>query len=471
MSSLPSNTPSINPSYVISIPSFHARYSKEFKDGPKTPKMLSAEMLKEDWLTDDLRLEIQSLFPDSNEKDGTGQRCPEAFQRKIGFLFPPGRVFASFTQLVQASKLFLDAWAIQKVHGQKKITCHYGKKAVSSNLHPDISKRRTRKASVKSLGCPFFISYSLVNFVASDMKPNILHHARVTSVNYEHTCCMSTTSHRVALCRSGEGTPNLDGMNTVMSLLKEQPGLSNTLLRPLLQKYLPHYKGMDAAFLRNFRARAFNFIVRDPLNELTIEDVKEVASRSAFVAADEVIDLDQPILLQNFTALLRKCMQESSSTWVALRYLDETKVRVPGFDYRVHYDPEGCPDGIVWMTPDMKLNLLQYGRILFLDAQKRQFNTSNWPYIGPAMKDCEMKVCLAAECLCIQECLDMYIWILEMLQEMEPRYQLSQTSIMFADELITPTVLTKFLYSQLSHQLSQQMLPSTVPFRPPYPSP
>ena len=141
------------------------------------------------------------------------------------------------------------------------------------------------------------------------------------------------TSHRVALQLSKHGQPNLVGMNTVISLLKEQPGLSNTLLRPLLQKYLPHYKGMDAAFLRNFRARAFNFIVQDPLNELTLQDVNAVASRSAF-AADEVIDLDKPILLQNFTTLLRKCMQESSSTWVALRYLDETKVRVPGFDYR-----------------------------------------------------------------------------------------------------------------------------------------
>ena len=52
-------------------------------------------------------------------------------------------------------------------------------------------------------------------------------------------------------------------------------------------------------------------------------------------------------------------------------------------------------------------------------------------------------MCLAAECLSIQECLDMYVWILLMMQEMEPWYELSHTSIMFADELITPTVLVK----------------------------
>ncbi len=249
-------------------------------------------------------------------------------------------------------------------------------------------------------------------------------------------------SHRVALRKSGQAQPNLEGMNTILSLLKEQPGLPNTVLRPLLQKYLPHYKAMDSSFMRNFRMRALKFIILDPCQDLTLQDVNQVASRTN-IAAEEIVDLDQPILRQNVTSLLRKCMQESSSTWLALRYLDETKQRFPGFDYRVHYDVEGCPDGIVWMTPDMKMNLLQYGKIIFLDAQKRQFNKSNWPYTGPALKDGEMRVCLAAECLCIQECLDMYVWILQMMHDMEPQYQLSHTSIMFADELITPSVLVK----------------------------
>ena len=430
----------------ISIPIFRAEYEQRLLNGLESPKDLSLRMTKENWLTDELVAEIAGLLPAANEKDGSGKRCPDAYLLKISKLFPQGRVFASYTQLVQASKMFLDAWAVQKVHGQKKITCSYGinhgKKP--EEPHADPRKQRKQKSSLKMTDtpCPFFISYSLVNCTKYGRKPDPFYFVKVTSVQYNHNCPMSTVSHRVALRKSGQAQPNLEGMNTILSLLKEQPGLPNTVLRPLLQKYLPHYKAMDSSFMRNFRMRAHKFIILDPCQDLTLQDVNQVASRTN-MAAEEIVDLDQPILRQNFTSLLRKCMQESSSTWVALRYLDETKQRVPGFDYRVHYDVEGCPDGIVWMTPDMKMNLLQYGKILFLDAQKRQFNKSNWPYIGPALKDGEMRVCLAAECLCIQECLDMYVRILQMMHDMEPQYQLSHTSIMFADELITPAVLMK----------------------------
>ena len=143
MLSSPPNPPPIDIPSFISIPHFYALYMQEVEDGLKTPKMASTEMLKEDWVTDDLRHEIQSFFPNSNEKDGSGQRCLQSYKRKISVLFPPGHVFASFTQLVQASKLFLDAWAIQKVHAGKKISCHYGKsQGTTPPLHSELSKRR-----------------------------------------------------------------------------------------------------------------------------------------------------------------------------------------------------------------------------------------------------------------------------------------------------------------------------------------
>ena len=72
----------------------------------------------------------------------------------------------------------------------------------------------------------------------------------------------------------------------------------------------------------------------------------------------------------NFLAILRKVMQDDSGTWKAIGYLNELKIKMPGTDFRVRYDECHLPDAIVWMTPFMKNNLVRYGDVLYLDAQK-----------------------------------------------------------------------------------------------------
>jgi hypothetical protein len=142
----------------VSIPYFRDPYCQQLFLGLDDPKNLSARMLKEDWMTPELLDEITGLLPESCDKDESGKRSPEAYLLKIAKLFPPGRVFASFKQLVQSSKMFLDAWAVQKVHGQKKITCSYGvNRGKRKKLHPDVLKRRNQLASIKNISCPFFI--------------------------------------------------------------------------------------------------------------------------------------------------------------------------------------------------------------------------------------------------------------------------------------------------------------------------
>ena len=151
----------------ISIPAFRAEYEQQLLDGLEPSNDISAKILKENWLTDELVDEIALLLPAANEKDGSGKRCPDAYLLKIGKLFPKGRMFASFTQLAQASKMFLDAWAVQKVHGQKKITCSYGiNRGKKPERHADPSKQRKQQSSLKRTDspCPFSISYSLVNY-------------------------------------------------------------------------------------------------------------------------------------------------------------------------------------------------------------------------------------------------------------------------------------------------------------------
>ena len=134
-------------------------------------------------------------------------------------------------------------------------------------------------------------------------------------------------------------------------------------------------------------------------------------------------------------------MQEDSSTWDALRFLDQMKATNPGFDFRVKYDAHGRPEGVCWMLPEMRSDLLRFGNCLFLDSQKRQFNTVGWPYIGPVIKDSEMQVRCVAESICVEESHRMYVWITQMLVQMEPRFNVTSVKIIFGDQALTDQIL------------------------------
>jgi hypothetical protein len=77
----------------------------------------------------------------------------------------------------------------------------------------------------------------------------------------------------------------------------------------------------------------------------------------------------------------------------------------------VKYDAFGGPERLCWMLPEMRCDLLHFGNCLFLDSQKRQYNTMGWPYIGPVVKDSEMQVRRVAESIIVEESHRMYVWM------------------------------------------------------------
>ena len=431
---------------VIYIPTFLAEYEQRFANG-EDKDAINREIQLQDWLTTDLRKEIITLYPTAAEKDRvTGKRDHDAFQTKAKILFPVGRIFASFKQIDQVAKLFLDAWAISKVNGQSKIYCAHGlsRGKFKKNLHNTVALRRTCPETEKEkCQCPFEIRYSPQGRVKKSTpttKPVAFLRVKVTGCVYEHKCSMDTASHQLAFQSNGQNTPDLTRIHHIIRMLREKPSIPNHVLRPEIAHAIPHYRGMDAAFMRNFRSRVLTHCLKHTDVEITHADVASFTSKQV-IAAHEVIDLDQPITHQNYTSMLRRCMQEGGSTWVALKFLDELKVTLPGFDYRMNRTVDGYPEGIVWMTPEMKKNIIRYGQVLFLDGQKRQYNRMNWPYIGPALKDNEMKVCLGAESIVVEESLKTYKWVLESMCDMEPRFDLSNIRIIFGDQLITHGLL------------------------------
>ena len=94
-----------------------------------------------------------------------------------------------------------------------------------------------------------------------------------------------------------------------------------------------------------------------------------------------------------------------------IRYLQHLQLSVPGFDFKVKKDSQGRPEGICWMFPHTRRELLYYGRTLFLDVQQKQYNLLGRPYHAPTLKDCDMKVYVAAEHVILEKVLNTYEWV------------------------------------------------------------
>jgi hypothetical protein len=93
------------------------------------------------------------------------------------------------------------------------------------------------------------------------------------------------------------------------------------------------------------------------------------------------------------------------------------------------------------MLPEIRSDSLHFGNRLFLDSQKRKYKIAGWPSIGPVIKDSEMKVLCIAESIVVEESHSAYVWITQMLVEMETRYSLDQIQIIFGDQALTNQIL------------------------------
>ena len=95
---------------------------------------------------------------------------------------------------------------------------------------------------------------------------------------------MTTIFHRQAVQKAGGLQPDLNGLNDIMSLLREKPMLQSDVLRPLLAKYLPFYIATDSQFIVNFRLRAQHWLFNNGDKELTMEEARRLSSKRSVAA-------------------------------------------------------------------------------------------------------------------------------------------------------------------------------------------
>jgi hypothetical protein len=251
---------------------------------------------------------------------------------------------------------------------------------------------------------------------------------------------MSTIFHRQALQKSGCLQPDLNGLNDIMSLLREKSILQSDVLQPLLAKYLPFYAATDLMFIVNFRLQAQHWLVTNGDKELTMEEARHLSSKRRWASKEFLLKDDNPMLKQNLTALLRKVMQEDSSTWDALGFLDQTKKANPAL----------IIESNMMLLVDPKPSVGCYPRcaVIFYVLESASSwtvrNDKTTPLTGLTLvllsriPKCKFVVLLRASVL---KRAIVYIWIILMLVKMEPRFTLSFIDIIFGNQGLTDPIL------------------------------
>ena len=226
--------------------------------------------------------------------------------------------------------------------------------------------------------------------------------------------------------------------------MRNDPNIDARNLRTLLKDVVPSDLNLDAKFICNFRSRVALHISKfvDGDSPLTSLSAKFLTVNKS-LTQEEMAITNNPIIRTNFLSVLRKVMQTGDTTWSAIGYLKQMQIELPGTSYRIKLDCNNIPEAILWMTPQMKLKLIRFGDILFLDAQKRPYNHFGWPYIGVTIKDGWNRVGVCCEGICATEDLEVYEWILKSLCEMVPDFKLSRIKLIFGDQFLKQSLLVK----------------------------
>jgi len=312
-------------------------------------------------------------------------------------------------------------------------------------------KKVVQKTGKEIYNCPFEIRYGFKDcgvdqFHRNNKTPMVSFPCVITFSNCAHTCPCTPSSMWTMMKQTGKSSIDLEGVVHIVKLLRGKPDTPNVSLRPLLQRSLPnHHWSSDA--IKNFRQRAQKCVIEpQPEDETLFGDAKFLMKpvtlkMPAYMDVSDI--LRSPSLAANYHELLRKCLEGGLVSFQTFKCLEEVKKCVKGFDFCVRQDGSGRPTAVVVMTPEMRENSCKHGKLICLDAQRRQQNEHGWPYIGPVSFDNNKQMVILAECACFAETNETYAWILRAMQEMEPRFKMCNITMMFSDEGVTVGLLQK----------------------------
>jgi hypothetical protein len=260
----PAAPPVLLPPFDAPLPatpaSFDSLHLPDFVDDhdPDNPQS-KKELEKGKWVT--FGLKLKECLPTCVDVslDGDNRRDSQSLQVAASRTSPVGRIFASSEQLEQVCRQFADPWAFQITHSGKKLTCHFALSIhkQSRRLHADETKRRKILQNPKEeVACPFQILCSSLGVPKCMHKdailPKICCRVKITNSCFKHSCGLNTRSHREARQRAGNALPDLNGVQDIVSMLRQRLTLSCSDLPPFLQKHIPLHQAANTQFTINF---------------------------------------------------------------------------------------------------------------------------------------------------------------------------------------------------------------------------
>jgi hypothetical protein len=339
---------------VLPDPSYPGFYPDQMPSPTETQQLsaLAATFKSKDvkdWLTYELLHYIEKVFPLAHDfsYDPSGDKVfdLDAFRTKVGSFFVLGCFFANYAQFCAAGKSLLKSWAVEPTHSAKSLNCFYSQ----PYSQPSTSTgARTVTPSLKDIKCPFRIRYTFVNSTteirdAGNAYPNVLKPVRITAVTLDHLCELNIRSARVAKSKSKTNHPSHQGFQFFVMQMRQRPHMDSNQVRAALQIAFPFYVSITAQMAVNLRRKAINVIAQgiyvldiDPMMSLPLSNVGPVAAESFNLE-------DTPTIRHNFGKLLEDCMKNSDTTWKTLAYLEHCRAKMPGFQFEILLNSEGCP--------------------------------------------------------------------------------------------------------------------------------
>ena len=337
-----------------------------------------------------------------------------------------------------ALQKLLEEWVASTGYHGTNIRCTYTAQPDRSKRYKTTNKKKNISDDVK---CPFGIWFSIMNRKSGEKLPASYQPVRVTKIVTDHTCGLSTISHRLAKTSRGDNMKiPLENLRFVARLISANPNISTKDLRPHLKNYLPHYVGCTDVHCRSIRKKINNYYLTHGWDsQLDHESSNNILGKGA---AFDKIDVDDAFVSKNLSRMLKQILRQDNHMWKAQRYCEAMKKSIPGYDYRIHVDQRiDEPDAILWVTPAMRMVLRRYPEILSLDMQKRQYNILNWPYCSLVFHSGHGKGLSGCECIVCEESHKMYKWIIETCADIEPSFQPQKIKMIYADNLITKELL------------------------------